>query len=70
MLKQFLLMVVVIGLFASCRPSAAASNSTPAAQPRYHKGYYKKHIYRKRYHIGRLELKLFEKQGTKTVKKK
>ena len=67
MLRQILLMVFLIGLLASCKSSDA---TTKAAQPRYHKGYYKKSIYFKHYRVGRVHIKLFEKQGTKTVRKK
>jgi hypothetical protein len=60
--------VLLLGMSAC--GSVSGKTVTEAAQPRFHKGYYKKHVHRKRYHIGRIHIKLFEKQGTKTVKKK
>lgn len=68
MLRRILLMVILVGVLASCKSSG--STTTKAAQPRYHKGYYKKSIYFKHYRAGRVHIKLFEKQGAKTVKKK
>ena len=68
MLKRILLLVFLTGVLTSCK-STSSGASTKAAQPRYHKGYYKKHTYFKHYRVGRVHIKLFEKQGTKTVKK-
>lgn len=47
----------------------AGPNAKKTVRPVYHKGYYKKHVYHKNYHVGRVQIKLFDKQGTKTVKK-
>jgi hypothetical protein len=55
-------------VFAGCS-SSASSRTTKAVKPRFHNTYYKKHIYYKHLRVGRVHLKLFEKQGVKTVKK-
>lgn len=68
MLKQILFIGLVALLLASCGVMAGP-NAKKTVKPVYHKGYYKKHIYHKNYHVGRVQFKLFEKQGTKTVKK-
>jgi hypothetical protein len=45
------------------------SGNKKTVKPRYHHSYYKKHIYHKHLRVGRVHIKLFEKQGVKTVKK-
>jgi hypothetical protein len=52
--------------FCSC---ASSSSGKKTVKPRYHHSYYKKHVYFKHVRVGRMHLKLFEKQGVKTVKK-
>jgi len=37
-------------------------------KPRIHKSWYKNHVHKKRVGYGKIRLKLFEKQGTKTVR--
>jgi hypothetical protein len=39
-------------------------------KPRYHHGWYKNHAYHKKIGVGRIRVRWFEKQGTKTVKMK
>lgn len=41
---------------------------TKIVKPRYHKSWYKDHVHRKRIEVGRIKIKLFEKQGTKKVR--
>ena len=61
-------MVMLASVLTACG-AKVGSTTTQAAKPRYHKGYYKKSIYFKHYRAGRVHIKLFEKQGAKTVKK-
>lgn len=68
MLKRILFIGSIAVLLTSCGV-VAGPNAKKTVKPVYHKGYYKKHTYHKNYHIGRVQFKLFEKQGTKTVKK-
>lgn len=55
------------GIFIqACAPSNGMSNTV---KPRYHHTWYKKHTYKKKWHIGRLYLRP-EKQGVRSVKVK
>ena len=65
MLQRFLITLVALSI-VSCASSATAKRTV---KPIYHHSYYKKHAYFKHYRVGRIHLKLFEKQGVKTVKK-
>jgi hypothetical protein len=69
MLKRILLIGLLAVVLTSCKALIAGPNAKKTVQPRYHKGYYKKHTYFKHYRVGRVHIKLFEKQGVKTVKK-
>ena len=69
MLKRILLIGLLAVVLTSCKALFAGPNAKKTVAPRYHKGYYKKHVYHKNYHVGRVQIKLFEKQGVKTVKK-
>jgi transposase len=50
--------------------SSCASGGETVVKPRYHKSWYKKHTWNKRWRIGRLQVRPFEKQGVKKVKMK
>jgi hypothetical protein len=66
MLTRFFLLVILWAAITSCSTQAGGKKTV---KPRFHRGYYKKHIYHKTPHVGRIHFRLFEKQGVKTVKK-
>lgn len=45
-------------------------HTVKVVKPRYHHSWYKDHKWRKKIQIGRFRIRLFEKQGVKTVKMK
>ena len=53
-------------VFSSCGKS---STGTKAVKPRYHHSWYKDHVYKKKWRVGRIKFEP-EKQGTKRVKMK
>jgi hypothetical protein len=59
-----LLILVLLTAASSC--SKKTSDGYTAVKPRYHHTWYKNHIYKKKWHIGRIQIKP-EKQGTKKV---
>ena len=67
MLARFLIVLVCAAL-CSCGTFPLTGNKK-TVKPRYHHSYYKKHIYHKHLRVGKVHIKLFEKQGVKTVKK-
>ena len=62
------ILVCAILMLTGCS-SGNSTKTTKAVKPRFHNTYYKKHVYYKHVRAGRIHLKLFEKQGVKTVKK-
>jgi hypothetical protein len=65
MIGRFFIYLMCL-LFFACSTTAGAKKTV---KPRYHHSYYKKHVYFKHARVGRVHIKLFEKQGVKTVKK-
>ncbi|NJN41161.1 MAG: hypothetical protein HC811_01890 [Flammeovirgaceae bacterium] len=66
-----ILVVIILSsgiLLSSC--SRNNYNTISIVKPRYHKSWYKNHVHRKRIEVGRIKIKLFEKQGVKTVRAK
>ena len=47
-----------------------SKNTEEVVKPRYHRGWYKNHVYHRRIGVGRVRIPWFEKQGTKTVRMK
>ncbi len=60
-----LLIVTLVALLCGC-----SSRGTEVAKPRYHKSWYKNHKWNKKWKVGRIQVKPFEKQGTRKVKMK
>jgi hypothetical protein len=63
-INLFILFVVLIA-FTSCSQSTTAGNKV--AKPRYHRSWYKDHIYKKKWRVGRIKFEP-QKQGVKRVK--
>lgn len=63
---------VIISLFVLLLTSCSLFNqdTQAVAKPRYHRGWYKDHTYHRKIGVGRVRIKWFEKQGTKTVQMK
>jgi transposase len=57
----------ICAMLASCQ--SAKPGQTVVVKPRYHHTWYKNHIYKKKWHIGRIKFEP-EKQGVKRVKMK
>lgn len=67
-MKQLLLLILLaLAGLTSCSKSTAATYT--AVKPKYHHSWYKNHIYKKKWHVGRVRVR-FEKQGVKKVKMK
>jgi hypothetical protein len=62
--------LVVLLLFCASLVAGCSSRGVSVAKPRYHKSWYKNHKWNKRYKIGRLQVRPFEKQGVKKIKMK
>lgn len=60
-------LIILITLLLSCR--SAESGKTVVVKPKYHHSWYKNHIYKKKWRIGRIKFEP-EKQGVKKVKMK
>ncbi len=67
MRKAFLLLLLC-SLLLSC--GSKTYHTVDVKKPRIHHGWYKKHAYHKKIGIGRIRVRWFERQGTKTVKMK
>ena len=67
MLIRIVSLILLCFVIASCSVFSSAGQKT--VKPRFHHGYYKKHLYHKTPHVGRVQFRLFEKQGVKTVRK-
>jgi hypothetical protein len=63
-LPAFLLCFVLF----SC--GSKAYHTVDVKKPRYHHNWYKNHAHHKKIGVGRIRVRWFEKQGTKTVKMK
>jgi hypothetical protein len=62
-----LLICIVLSTMMSC--SKNSSGTVTVHKPRNHHSHYAKSVHKKKWHIGRLTLRV-EKQGTKKVKMK
>ncbi|MBX7125991.1 MAG: hypothetical protein K1X47_09880 [Cyclobacteriaceae bacterium] len=60
------LLIALLLLMESCALLGHPREVVP--KPRYHHTWYKNHIYHKKLHIGRLRIKIMEKQGTRKVR--
>lgn len=65
-LPVLLLLLLCVGASA-CQSSKGATIET--VKPKYHHSWYKKHVYKKKWHLGRIHFRP-EKQGVKKVKVK
>lgn len=68
MKRLLLLTILALTVLASCNKKSTAGTST-VVKPEYHHSWYKNHVYKKKWHIGRIKIQ-FEKQGVKKVKMK
>lgn len=64
---RILFTLLAICLLAGCR--STKGDTIEVVKPRYHHTWYKKHVYKKKWHVGRIHLRP-EKQGVKRVKVK
>ncbi|MFZ2907222.1 MAG: hypothetical protein WAZ98_13550 [Cyclobacteriaceae bacterium] len=67
MIKGLAIILLILLTLPSCSKSTAGTSTV--VKPRYHHTWYKNHVYKKKWHIGRIKLR-FEKQGVKKVKMK
>ena len=65
---KFILTAVAIFLLASC--SQKNYHTVKVKKPRTHHTWYKDHKWHRKLQVGRVRVRWFEKQGTKTVKMK
>lgn len=68
-IMKFLLFIVAGVLLGACSGSKI-SHTTRVHKPIYHHTWYKKSKWHNTIHLGRVHLRLFEKQGTRIVKMK
>jgi hypothetical protein len=64
-LVSFFLMLSLLA--SACQSSKGTTIQT--VKPKYHHSWYKKHVYKKKWHVGRIHFRP-EKQGVKQVKMK
>jgi hypothetical protein len=67
-MRKTVFLVLVSCLLLSC--GKHNYRTVEAKKPRYHKGWYKNHKNHTKLRVGRIHIRWFEKQGTKTVKMK
>jgi hypothetical protein len=65
-MKRGFVLVIVLLVAASC----SRGPTQTVVKPRYHHSWYRKHVHNKKYSIGRVRVRFFEKQGVKKVKMK
>jgi len=65
---RFQLIITTVLLFTAC--SKHNYRTVEAKKPRYHHTWYKNHTWHKKIQVGRVRVRWFERQGTKTVKMK
>lgn len=63
------LFVLILCCFLGACATSNSAMAKKTVKPRFHKGYYKKHVYHKKLQWGRFRIRWFEKQGVKEVKK-
>ena len=66
MIVRTVFLLMVLTAFSSC--SRHHYHIVKVKKPRYHHGWYKDHVWRKKIRLGRIHIRWFEKQGVKTVK--
>lgn len=59
--------LVLVIVFTSCSQQSAGTSK--AVKPKYHHSWYKDHVYKKKWRVGRIKFEP-EKQGVKRVKMK
>jgi hypothetical protein len=67
-MRKILLALLLCSTLLSC--SSKTYHTVDVSKPRYHHGWYKNHIHHKKIGVGRIRVRWFEKQGTKSVKMK
>jgi transposase len=67
MKRILLLAFLALAVLTSCSKSTAGTSTV--VKPKYHHSWYKNHVYKKKWHVGRIRVR-FEKQGVKKVKMK
>ena len=66
MKKVILAALLLIFLLSACSKSAS---NTKVVKPKYHHSWYKNHVYKKKWQVGRIKFQP-EKQGVKKVRMK
>jgi hypothetical protein len=67
--KILTITIMLLLAIAGMGCSALKSRERTSVKPIHHKGYYKKHVYKKHLAIGRLRINWFEKQGVKHTRR-
>ena len=67
---KYLLIVGSSLLLAACSSNNKTYHTIKVIKPIYHHGYYKNSRAHKKLQVGRIRIRWFEKQGTKTVRMK
>jgi uncharacterized protein YceK len=67
-MKKLSIVLIVLLLLSAC--GKHNYHTVEAKKPRYHKGWYKNSRFHTKLRVGRIHIRWFEKQGTKTVKMK
>lgn len=67
-MRKILFGLLFFSTLLSC--SSKTYHTVDVKKPRYHHSWYKKHTYQKKIGFGRIRVRWFERQGTKTVKMK
>ncbi|HEY5690943.1 MAG TPA: hypothetical protein VIS49_05745 [Cyclobacteriaceae bacterium] len=68
MKMRWLIFIFFLLLLSAC--GRHHYHTVKVQKPRYHHTWYKDHKWHKKIRAGRIRLRLFEKQGTKTVRMK
>lgn len=66
---RILILLCFLALAVSCR-SGGSSHTVSVIKPKYHHTWYKNSKWHKKLQVGRIRVRWFEKQGTKTVRMK
>lgn len=65
-MKRWGLLVGIALVVSSCMRGPTET----VVKPRYHHSWYRNHVYNKKYKIGRLRVRFFERQGVRKVRMK
>ncbi len=68
MTMRVIFVLITLLLLGSC--ARHNYHTVKAKKPRYHHTWYKNHTWHKKIQVGRIRVRWFEKQGTKTVRMK